>query len=137
MSEGAPEPTGSAGDPAGGSPQGSAGDPEDQEGQALLDGMTDQDPESLAEQLTHWKAQSRKHERNARQNAGAAKELADLKASQMTEVERANHERDEAQRERDEARADHTRVMAAAAHDLPVELIDYLGGGTEEEINDR
>jgi hypothetical protein len=27
--------------------------------------------------------------------------------------------------------------MAAAAHDLPVELIDHLGSGTDDEINER
>jgi hypothetical protein len=55
----------------------------------------------------------------------------------MTEVEKAVAAQREAERERDEARDMHARMMAAAAHDLPVELIDFLGTGTEEEINER
>jgi K+-transporting ATPase c subunit len=80
---------------------------------------------------------ARKNERRARENATAAKELATLKQQGMSDLERAQTERDEAKRERDEARADHSRVMAAATHDLPVELIDYLGSGTDEEISER
>lgn len=130
MSEGAPEPTGSAQGQEGAEGEGQT---EDGEGGS----QDEQNPDELSEQVAHWRTQARRHERSARQNAAAARELETLKASQMSEIERAQHERDEAKRERDEARADHTRVMAAAAHDLPVELIDYLGDGTEEEINDR
>jgi hypothetical protein len=132
MSEGAPEPTG----PAQGQ-EGSAGDPEEPEGQQGQQGDDEQDPDKLAEQLAHWRTQARKHERRARENSAAATELATLKQSQMSELEKAQSAQATAERERDEARADHTRVMAAAAHDLPVGLIDYLGGGTEDEINDR
>lgn len=133
MSESAPEPTGPATGQEGDGAPGAGTDPESQG----TEGSLEQDPDQLSEQLAHWKAMSRKNERAARENAKAATELAELKQAQMTDLEKANHERDEAKRERDEARADHTRVMAAAAHNLPVEMIDYLGGGTEEEINDR
>jgi Domain of unknown function (DUF4355) len=132
MSEGAPEPAGSAqGQP--GTDPGSVEDPESPEGQQ----GDEQNPDDLAEQLAHWRTQARKHERRARENAAAATELAELKKSQMTELEKAQAEAEAARRERDEARADHIRMMAAATHDLPVGLIDYLGGGTEEEINER
>ncbi len=80
-----------------------------------------------ATELAHWRDMARKNEKRARENSAAAKELAALKQSQMSESERIQAERDEAIRERDEARADHSRVMAAATHDLPVEMIDDLG----------
>jgi len=86
---------------------------------------------------TDWRARSREWEKRAKANSKAATELEEIKKSQMTELELAQSQIAEAQRERDEARADHSRVMAAAAHDLPVELIDYLGSGTDEEISDR
>jgi hypothetical protein len=134
MSEATPEP---AGTETGQVEDGSTGTGTGPEDAGADPAGTAEPGNDLADQLAHWKAQSRKHETRAKDNAKAAKELADLKAAQMTESERIQAERDEAIRERDEARADHSRVMAAAAHDLPVEMIDDLGAGTDEEINDR
>ena len=91
----------------------------------------------LASELERWKANSRKNERRARENAAAAKELAEIKKAGMSDAERLQAELAEATRERDEARTTHNRVMAAAAHDLPVELIDYIPSGTEDEMNDH
>lgn len=45
---------------------------------------------------TDWKAQSRKHERAAKANAEAARELAALKAKDQTESQRLSTERDAA-----------------------------------------
>lgn len=136
MSEESPESTG-AGTAQVDDGAGTGTDPEDQEGSALLSGMLDKDPEKLATELEQWKSRARQWENRSKGNADAAKELAELKKSQMSAIERAEAERADAIRERDEARADHSRVMAAAAHNLPVELIDYLGSGTDEEINTR
>jgi hypothetical protein len=91
----------------------------------------------LAAEAQKWRDLARKHERRAKENSAAAKELADLKQAGMSEQEKLSAQLAEATRERDEARADHARIMAAAAADLPVELIDDLGSGTEEEINER
>lgn len=43
----------------------------------------------LNAELAKWKSESRKHETRAKENAKAAKELADLKASMMSEQEKA------------------------------------------------
>ena len=99
--------------------------------------MLDNDPEKLAEELEKWKGLARKHEKRAGQNADAAAKLREIEQANMSELERSKAEAAEAIRERDEARADHSRVMAAAAHNLPVEMIDDLGAGTDEEINER
>lgn len=133
MSEGSPEPTGA------GTAQvedGSPGDGTDPEGMEPQAGTAEGDTDTATE-LAHWKDMARKNERRARENTAAARELATLKQQGMTDLEKAQTERDEAKRERDEARADHSRVMAAATHDLPVELIDYLGSGTDDEIGER
>jgi hypothetical protein len=95
------------------------------------------DGEDLAAQLAHWKEMARKHEKRARENAGAAERLKKIDQANMTEAEKVQAELAEARRERDEARATHARVMAAAANNLPMELIDHLGTGTDEEINER
>lgn len=42
----------------------------------------------LESELAKWKEQSRKHERRARDNAAAAKELDEIKKSQLTEQEK-------------------------------------------------
>lgn len=91
----------------------------------------------LAAQLAHWKEQARKNERRAKENAAAAARLKQIDQANMTEAERATAELAEARRERDEALANHARMIAAASHDLPVELIDLLGTGTDDEINER
>lgn len=90
-----------------------------------------------ADELRRWKELSRKHERRARENAAAAKKLQEIEQSNMSDVEKARAALAEAERERDDARGMHTRMMAAASHDLPVDLIDFLGSGTEEEIEER
>lgn len=109
----------------------------DPEAEGTGTGEPELTPEEMASALKDWKSRARQWETRSKGNAEAAKELAELKKSQMTEAQRVQVERDEAIRERDEARADHSRVMAAAAHDLPIEMIDDLGTGTDEEISER
>lgn len=46
------------------------------------------EPVDLDAELAKWKEQARKHERRAKDNAAAAKELDDIKKSQLTEQER-------------------------------------------------
>jgi len=94
-------------------------------------------PEDLASQLAHWKDMARKNEARARQNASAATKLQEIERQNMSELEKAQAAQRDAEKARDEALASHARVMAAAAHNLPVELIEHLGTGTEEEINER
>jgi acyl-CoA reductase-like NAD-dependent aldehyde dehydrogenase len=114
----------------------------DTEGQGQLEGgeqtqgQEGETPDPAAE-LAHWKEMARKHEKRAKENAAAAARLKTIDQANMTEVEKAVAAQREAERERDEARDMHARMMAAAAQDLPVELIDFLGTGTEEEIGER
>lgn len=133
MSEAAPESTGTGTAQLDDGSQGTGTDPESSD---TLTG-TDEGGADTAAELAHWKEMARKNESRARENSRAARELAELKKQGMTDLEKAQAERDEAKRERDEARADHARIMAAATNDLPTELIDFLGTGTDEEINDR
>ncbi len=54
------------------------------------------DTTDMAADTTDWKAMARKHEREAKSNREAAKELAALKAKDQTETERIAAERDAA-----------------------------------------
>src|SRR6516162_2281279 len=109
----------------------------DAEAEQLLGDMLDKDPDALASELDKWRKESRKWESRAKQNSDAAARLKDIEQKNMTELEKAQAAQREAEERAITAVATHNRVMAAAAHNLPVELIDDLGSGTEEEINER
>jgi hypothetical protein len=94
-------------------------------------------PEVLKQQIEHWKQMARKHEGRAKENATAAAKLKKIEDANKTELERALEAQKAAEEERDKAWGQHHRVMADATHDLPVELIDLLGSGTEEQISER
>lgn len=134
MSETVPEdPTGAAE----GTDQGADDSAEDQEAQGLLDQMAGDDPDKLREQIAHWKKMSRTHERAASKNSDAARRLAEIEEGQKSDLQKAEEARQAAERERDAAHAQTNRMLAAAAHDLPTELIEYLGDGTADEISER
>ena len=76
-----------------------------------------------------WKAEARKWEQRAKENKGAAEELAKLKEAQMTELEKANAEAEKARAEAEALKAE--KAMSDAAikvsgeTGLPVELLMY------------
>lgn len=91
-----------------------------------------EDPAEVARQLKH----ARQWEKRAKDNKGAADELARIKDAEKTETERLADRLAAAERERDEERQGRARLMAAAAHNLPTSLIDRIGGSTDEEIDE-
>lgn len=131
MSETVTEPTGDAE----GIDQGAEGSQEDQDlDQSAPD---EDDPAKLKEQIAHWRRMSRQHEKTASKNSAAASKLAQIEEGQKSDLQKAEEGRQAAERERDAANAQTNRMLAAAAHDLPTELIDYLGDGNSEEISER
>ena len=124
---------------------GAAGTSDDEGGAQLLDNMLAQgggeegasSVEDLKAEVQRWKEMSRKHEGRAKANSAAAAKLQQLEQANMSELEKAQAAQRQAETERDEARSLHARMMAAAANNLPVELVEHLGTGTEDEINER
>ena len=57
--------------------------------------------------------------------------------SQKSEAQKLAEAKDAAERELTDLRSTNARLMAAATHNLPADLIDLLGSGTDEEINAR
>jgi len=111
---------------------------EDQEAEEQLhDIMQQEDPDELKRQVDHWKKAAQRHERTARDNSGAAKRLREMEDANKSELQKAVDAQQAAERERDAVRGDRDRMLAAAAHDLDPDLIDFLGTGTEEDINAR
>lgn len=112
---------------------------EDQETQTQPDQSNDQEQGqgTLEEQLAHWRSMARKHERAAARNAGAADKWQKQEDANKSELQRAQEAQLAAEQERDALRSGQSRMLAAAAHDLSTDLIDYLGDGTAEEIGER
>lgn len=78
-------------------------------------------PPKLAEPAapeTDWKAEARKWEDRAKENAEARKRLDEIEAANKTEIEKAAEARTKAEQERDAARAEALRFRVAAAHGI-------------------
>lgn len=80
---------------------------------------------------------SRTWEKRAKENSAAAAEYQKYLDSQKSEQERLQEAKEAAERELTDLRSANARLMAAATHNLPPELIDLLGTGTEDEIDAR
>lgn len=94
------------------------------------DGITTTEPiEPQGETGTDWKAEARKWEKYAKENADAKKELDALRAAQMTEQERLVQRAETAERELATARAaiQHSKDVAevAAASGVPAVLLEF------------
>ena len=76
---------------------------------------------------TDWKAEARKWETRAKENKAAAEELEQLKASQMTELEKAQAEAAKAQAEADALKAEKAKSDAAVKlsekHGIPASML--------------
>lgn len=132
MSEGAAEAEAGTAD-VDASAEGSVTDAEGAEAGELLEGMSNAD----TSEVEKWKAQSRKWEQRSKENSKAAARLQEIEQQNMSELEKAQAAAADAEQRATTATAMHNRVMAAAANNLPVDLIEDLGTGTEEEINER
>lgn len=82
-----------------------------------------------APQGTDWKAEARKWEALAKKGKAAEDELAQLKAAQMTEQEKANARAEKAESELAAMKAEAERLEAARAvsakTDVPLELLEF------------
>ncbi|MFD9949692.1 hypothetical protein ACFWYW_55600 [Nonomuraea sp. NPDC059023] len=94
-------------------------------------------PGPTAADVAKWKALARKHETAAKANADAAKRLAEYEDAQKTEQQRMQDRAQSAEKQLAALTAQNARLMAATVHGIPAELIDLLGDGTEEQINER
>lgn len=102
--------------------------------QASTSPTGDESKPAQAKPETDWKAEARKHEQRAKENAAAATELAALKESQKTEGQKLADRATQAEKERDEARLEALRVKVGAAKKLPADVVDLLKGDTEDEL---
>jgi len=119
-------------------PQGASADVTSEEDaaaeEALAQLMKEQDPDELRKEVERWRGLAQRHEKTARDNSNAAKRLKTIEDANKTELQKAVEAQQAAEQERDTLRTSRDRMMAAAAHNLHADLIDFLPGGTGEEI---
>ena len=94
------------------------------------------DPERARREITKLRREAAKYRTQLREAEPKLTEYQKWLDSQKSEQERLAERLAQVERERDEARLGHARVMAAAAHNIPPELIGRIAGSTPEEIED-
>lgn len=106
--------------------------------------VTDWEAEALK-----WKALSRQHERQHLAALGfkskdeidqlreAAQKYSEFEDTQKTELQRATERAQTVEQKLVDLQATNARLMAAATHNIPPDLIDLLGSGSADEINAR
>lgn len=84
--------------------------------------------------LEHWKEVARKNEKRARDNAGAAKRLAEIEAANQTELEKAQGAATAAEQRAAAAELELTRHRVAVAKGLPADMASRLQGDDEKAM---
>lgn len=87
-------------------------------------------------EASKWRSMARKHEQTAKANSEAARKYAEHEDSQKSEQQRLADRAEAAEQRALAAEIRHARLVAAATHDIPLSMLDRLGGNTEEEINE-
>jgi hypothetical protein len=82
--------------------------------------------------LEHWKAMARKNESRAKENAAAAKRLAEIEEANKTEAQRQAEQLQKLQQENDALRLANLKAQVAATKGVPADL---LSGSSEDELN--
>lgn len=107
------------------------------------------EPKDWESEATKWKALARQHENKHLAALGfkskgeidqlrqAAQKQAELEDAQKTELQKATERAQTYEQQLADMRSTNARLMAAATHNIPPDLIDLLGSGTDEEINAR
>lgn len=104
-------------------------------------------PTDWESEATKWRALARQHENKHLSALGfkskdeidelrqAAQKYAEFEDAQKSEIQKANEKAQSVQQQLEQERTTNARLMAAAAHGIPPELIGSIGGSTPDEIN--
>lgn len=96
---------------------------------------SDKDPDYKAE-AEKWKNLSRKHEKQAKANADAAKKLSELEEKDKTEQQKLADKATLEAKRADEAELKALRYEVAQDKDVPKKLMKFLTGSTQEELEE-
>jgi hypothetical protein len=107
------------------------------------------EPKDWESEATKWKALARQHENKHLASLGfkskdeidqlrqAAQKHAEFEEAQKTELQKQTDRATTYEQQLTGLQSANARLMAAATHNIPPDLIDLLGSGTDEEINTR
>jgi len=85
-------------------------------------------------EVKKWRDLSRKNEARVKELSPAAQKLAEIEERDKTEAQKLADRAAAAERRAAEVEGRYHRTLAAAQYSLPAELIDLIGGTSEEEI---
>ncbi|WP_097982787.1 hypothetical protein [Streptomyces sp. f150] len=106
-------------------------------------------PADWEAEATKWKALARQHENKHLAALGfkskdeieqlrtAAQKYQEVEDAQKSEIQKATERAQGFEQQLTDLRSTNARLLAAATHNIPPELIDLLGSGTDEEISAR
>ena len=92
--------------------------------------------QSPAETVDFWKTKAREQEKRAKENADAAKRLAEIEEANKTAEQRAAERLAEAERKAVEIEARATRAEVAAATGIPVDILAGPKDSTAEAVTE-
>lgn len=107
------------------------------------------EPTDWESEATKWKALARQHENKhlgalgfkskdeIEQLRTSAQKYQEVEDAQKSEIQKATERAQTFEQKLADMQATNARLLAAASHNIPPELIDLLGSGTDEEINAR
>lgn len=114
-----------------------------------VDGGQAAEPMDWEAEATKWKALSRQHENKHLAALGfkskdeieqlrqAAQKYAEFEDAQKSEIQKAQEQARTFEQQLADERAQNARLLAAATHNIPPDLIELLGAGSVDEINSR
>lgn len=112
-------------------------------------GGEQQGPTDWEAEAAKWKALSRQHENKHLAALGfkskdeitqlrqAAQKYGEFEETQKSEIQKATERAQTFEQQLADERSQNARLLAAATHNIPPELIELLGSGTTEEIGAR
>jgi uncharacterized protein (DUF885 family) len=86
------------------------------------------------ETVDYWKQRARQNEAQAKANADAAKRLKEIEDRDLSELQKAQRDREEALTRLQEIEREALRNRVALAKGLPAEIAATLNGSNEEEL---
>lgn len=118
-------------------PRGSGTDPADTTNQPPADSSGSQGETAPNGTEIDWKARAREWERRAKANADAAKKLTQIEEAQKTDEQRRTEQLDQALARATRAENDLARERVARRYGLDDELLPFLTGDTDDELEAR
>lgn len=101
-----------------------------------LDPAPDPAPDTKpTETVDYWKRMSRENEARAKANADAAKRLKEIEDRDLSELQKAQRDRDELAAKYADLERNALRSTVALAKGLPPEVAAILAGSNEDELN--